>query len=102
MKINQNIESFISESVTKRPKSLLSSDFKMYVDDLFAKINGKSALIIGGAGTIGSFYIKALLKFKVAKLIVVDINENGLTELVRDLRSSSSGSEGFFPLTLIC
>ena len=46
-------------------------------------------MVIGGAGTIGSWYIKALLKFKVAKLIVVDINENGLTELVRDLRSST-------------
>jgi FlaA1/EpsC-like NDP-sugar epimerase len=45
-------------------------------------------LVIGGAGTIGSSYIKALLQFKPAKLVVVDINENGLTELVRDLRSS--------------
>jgi len=46
-------------------------------------------LVIGGAGTIGSYYIKAILKFNIAKLVVVDINENGLTELVRDLRSSS-------------
>jgi len=37
---------------------------------------------------IGSSYIKAILKFNIAKLVVVDINENGLTELVRDLRSS--------------
>lgn len=45
-------------------------------------------LVIGGAGTIGSNYIKCLLKFKPIKLVVVDINENGLTELTRDLRSS--------------
>lgn len=45
-------------------------------------------LVIGGAGTIGSNYIKCLLKFKPVKLVVVDINENGLTELTRDLRSS--------------
>ena len=45
--------------------------------------------MIGGAGTIGSSYIKAILKFKIRKLVVVDINENGLTELVRDLRSST-------------
>ncbi|MCF8360757.1 MAG: polysaccharide biosynthesis protein [Prolixibacteraceae bacterium] len=51
-------------------------------------MNGKNVLVIGGAGTIGSSYIKAILQFKIAKLIVVDINENGLTELVRDLRSS--------------
>jgi predicted HTH transcriptional regulator len=38
---------------------------------------------------IGSSYIKAILKFNIAKLVVVDINENGLTELVRYLRSST-------------
>ena len=53
------------------------------------KIKNKSFLIIGGAGTIGSNYIKQILRFKPIKIIVVDINENGLTELTRDLRSSS-------------
>jgi len=38
-------------------------------------------LVIGGAGTIGSFYIKAILKYRIASLVVVDINENDLTEL---------------------
>ena len=52
-------------------------------------LNGKKVLVIGGAGTIGSSYIKAILKFNVSRLVVVDINENGLTELVRDLRSST-------------
>lgn len=46
-------------------------------------------MVIGGAGTIGSSYTKAILKFNIVKLVVVDINENGLTELVRDLRSSA-------------
>ena len=46
-------------------------------------------LIIGGAGTIGSNYIKHVLQFKPSKLVVVDTNENGLTELTRDLRSSN-------------
>ena len=48
-----------------------------------------SILVIGGAGTIGSNYIKQILKFKPSKITVVDINENGLTELTRDLRSSN-------------
>ena len=52
-------------------------------------LHGKKVLVIGGAGTIGSYYIKALLKYRISKLVVVDINENGLTELVRDLRSST-------------
>ena len=49
----------------------------------------QNILIIGGAGTIGSSYIKQILKYKPAKITVVDINENGLTELTRDLRSSN-------------
>lgn len=53
------------------------------------KICNKNVLVIGGAGTIGSNYIKQLLKFKPRKITVVDINENGLTELTRDLRSSN-------------
>ena len=52
------------------------------------KIIGHKILIIGGAGTIGSSYIKQILKYKPSKITVVDINENGLTELTRDLRSS--------------
>jgi FlaA1/EpsC-like NDP-sugar epimerase len=51
-------------------------------------ILGFNILVIGGAGTIGSSYIKQVLKYKPSKIVVVDINENGLTELTRDLRSS--------------
>jgi FlaA1/EpsC-like NDP-sugar epimerase len=85
---NLNIDHFIETFVTKRKISLLKDDFKKYHFELEHKINNKSVLVIGGAGTIGSSYIKAILKFNIAKLVVVDINENGLTELVRDLRSS--------------
>ena len=53
------------------------------------KICNYNVLIIGGAGTIGSSYIKQILKYKPSKITVVDINENGLTELTRDLRSSN-------------
>ncbi|MDB4410305.1 polysaccharide biosynthesis protein [bacterium] len=45
--------------------------------------------MIGGAGTIGGSYVKQILKYKPSKICVVDLNENGLTELTRDLRSSS-------------
>jgi len=61
-----------------------------YQKEKFADlIMSKSIMIIGGAGTIGSNYIKEILKFKPARIVVVDINENGLTELTRDLRSSN-------------
>jgi len=89
MQTNINLDNFIKIFVTKRPQSLLTEDFQKYNTELRQRINGKNVLVIGGAGTIGSSYIKAILKFNIAKLVVVDINENGLTELVRDLRSST-------------
>ena len=51
-------------------------------------INSSKMLVIGGAGTIGSSYIKECLRFKPSLIVVVDVNENALTELTRDLRSS--------------
>ena len=89
MNIRPNLDEFIKSFVIKRNESLFNKDLLNFHNELSNKINFKSALVIGGAGTIGSFYIKALLKFKIEKLVVVDFNENGLTELVRDLRSSN-------------
>lgn len=89
MQFNLNLDNFIKIFVTKRPNSLLADDFNKYNTKLNSRINNKSVLVIGGAGTIGSSYIKAILKFQISKLVVVDINENSLTELVRDLRSST-------------
>lgn len=83
-----DIPKFIKQYITKRPNSLFSSDIEKYSSLLKEKIAGKNVLVIGGAGTIGSSYIKAVLNFKPAKLVVVDTNENGLTELTRDLRSA--------------
>ena len=65
-------------------------DLHTHQKELITAIEGKSVLVIGGAGSIGSSYIKALLPFKPKSLVVVDINENGLTELTRELRSTSA------------
>jgi FlaA1/EpsC-like NDP-sugar epimerase len=83
-----NLDKFIAEKIVKRPLGLLKEDLEKFNTQLHERIDGRSVLVIGGAGTIGSSYIRAILKFKVKRLYVVDINENGLTELVRDLRSS--------------
>jgi FlaA1/EpsC-like NDP-sugar epimerase len=83
-----NLQQFIKTHVTGRQDSLLQADLEKYDTELRQRIYGRNVLVIGGAGSIGSAYIKAILKFKIAKLVVVDIDENGLTELVRDLRSS--------------
>jgi FlaA1/EpsC-like NDP-sugar epimerase len=88
--LNFDLERFIREKVTRREQSLLADDFARYDAELHARIDGKRVLVIGGAGSIGSHYIKALLRFDVASLCVVDISENGLTELVRDLRSAGT------------
>jgi len=87
---NFNVDSFIQTHVTRRSKSLLADDLIRFDFDLKKRINDKKVLVIGGAGTIGSSYIKAILKYNIKSLVVVDINENGLTELVRDLRSSTN------------
>ena len=83
-----DIESFISNNITHRKESFLKKDLDNNFNILSSEIYKKSVLVIGGAGTIGSSYIKAILKFNPSKLFVVDINENGLTELTRDLRSN--------------
>ena len=71
-------------------KKFIKQDlFSNDLNRLEGNININTVLIIGGAGTIGSNYIKQILKYKPSKITVVDINENGLTELTRDLRSSS-------------
>ncbi|NUM30866.1 MAG: polysaccharide biosynthesis protein [Bacteroidetes bacterium] len=86
--MNFNIPNFINQNITFRNESLFKNDLLKNHQKLSNAIDNKNILVIGGAGTIGSSYIKALLKFKPDKLFVVDINENGLTELVRDIRSS--------------
>lgn len=88
--VDFDIERFVRKYVTKRPESLLKADFDKYSATMHAAIDGKKMLVVGGAGTIGSNYIKAALRsFRPAAMYVVDIDENQLTELTRDLRAGS-------------
>ncbi len=84
-----NLEQFISKYVTKRERSMFLSDIDKNREDLAKKIKGKSVLVIGGAGSIGSSFIRAILPFEPRTLVVVDTNENALAELTRDLRSTA-------------
>lgn len=83
-----NLYKFISDSVTFRQESMFVPDIEANREVLSREIEGKSVCVIGGAGSIGSSFIRAVLRFKPAKLIVVDLNENGLAELTRDIRST--------------
>jgi len=82
-----NIEDFIKKEITGREVSFFDTDLIENKSILKREIKGANVLVIGGAGTIGSSFIKELLHFEPGKVVVVDINENGLTELVRDCRS---------------
>ena len=84
-----NLDKFISESVTFRPVSMFEPDIKANAETLTREIKGKKVCVIGGAGSIGSSFIKAVLRFEPASVVVVDLNENGLAELVRDVRSTN-------------
>ena len=83
-----NLDKFISDSVTKRPVSMFAADIEANKDTLIKEIKGKSVCVIGGAGSIGSSFIKAVLRFEPKRVVVIDLNENGLAELVRDVRST--------------
>ena len=80
-----NMLSFIA---TGRNESLFKYDIDNNSDNLHTKIDGKRFLIIGGAGSIGSSTVRSLLQYSAQAIHVVDISENNLAELVRDLRGS--------------
>ncbi len=82
-----NLDTFINEKVINRSRSMFLNDIQEHREEFIQKIEGKSVLVIGGAGSIGSSFVKAILPFRPAALCVVDINENALAELTRDIRS---------------
>jgi FlaA1/EpsC-like NDP-sugar epimerase len=79
-----------------RKAPLLNADMKIYADQLNQIIEQSKFLVIGGAGSIGQAVVKEIFKRQPRKLHVVDINENNLTELVRDIRSSFGYIKGDF------
>ncbi len=83
-----NLQNFISRHVTERSESLFANDILVNSEQIRNEIENKRVLVIGGAGSIGSQFIKAVLPFRPSQLMVVDLSENGLAELTRDLRST--------------
>lgn len=84
-----NLDKFISNKITRRSISMFAEDIEANKEKLLSEIRNKSVCVIGGAGTIGSSFIKAILHFKPKSVVVIDLNENGLAELVRDVRSTA-------------
>lgn len=84
------------QKILGRDFGLFDLDIKRFDNDLTNAIMDKNFLVIGGAGTIGHAVTLEIFKRNPGKLHVVDINENNLTELVRDIRSSLGYIKGDF------
>ena len=79
-----------------RKNRLLSVDVNNNEKDLYATVQRSSFLVIGAAGSIGQAVTKEIFKRNPKKLHAVDISENNLVELVRDIRSSLGYINGDF------
>lgn len=79
-----------------RRELLFSSDVAKHEDELSAIVSSSKFLVLGGAGSIGQAVTKEIFKRSPQKLHVVDISENNLVELVRDIRSSFGYIDGDF------
>jgi FlaA1/EpsC-like NDP-sugar epimerase len=83
-------------SLLGREKELFQNDTSNHQEQLFKTVSKSSFLVLGGAGSIGQAVTKEIFKRKPQKLHVVDISENNMVELVRDIRSSFGYIEGDF------
>lgn len=79
-----------------RDKELFSIDVEAHNKDMFEIVSSARFLIIGGAGSIGQAVTKEIFKRNPKALHVVDISENNMVELVRDIRSTLGYIKGDF------
>lgn len=83
-------------SLIGRKEGLFTPDIEEHKQKLKEIIKSSSFLVLGGAGSIGQAVTKEIFKRNPAKLHIVDISENNLVELVRDIRSSFGYIDGDF------
>jgi len=83
-------------SLIGRDRELFDADISDHEQQLGEIVSNSRFLVIGGAGSIGQAVTKEIFKRKPQKLHVVDISENNMVELVRDIRSSFGYIEGDF------
>jgi len=79
-----------------RNKELFAEDVASHEKELSEEVSISRFLVIGGAGSIGQAVTKEIFKRNPKKLHVVDISENNMVELVRDIRSSLGYIDGEF------
>lgn len=79
-----------------RSEPLFADDIQRHEAELSARVEAGRFLVIGGAGLIGQAVCREIFKRRPRALHVVDISENNLVELVRDIRSTLGYIEGDF------
>ncbi len=79
-----------------REKELFNEDIQQNEKALSEIVSSSRFLVIGGAGSIGQAVTKEIFKRNPRKLHVIDISENNMVELVRDIRSSFGYINGDF------
>ena len=77
-----------------RDADLFNSDIAIHEQELTKLVQGSRFLVIGGAGSIGQAVTKEIFARSPKLLHVVDISENNMVELVRDIRSLLGYIEG--------
>jgi FlaA1/EpsC-like NDP-sugar epimerase len=82
--------------IVGRTRPLFDADVSAREAELKERIEGSRILVIGGAGTIGQAVVRELFKRDPRALHVVDISENNLVEVVRDIRSTLGYASGDF------
>ena len=73
---------------TGRERSLFAGDLDDHRADIGERLNGSRIAVVGAAGSIGFSTVRAILEFSPKTIALFDLNENGLVEVIRELRSS--------------
>ena len=95
------------ESISKHLKDVSIEDLlgrgevKLSQGEIRSYLRGKSVLVTGAGGSIGSQIVREIFKFKPSNLILVDVNENALYMLERDLDFEKSHSEEYEDINYI-
>jgi FlaA1/EpsC-like NDP-sugar epimerase len=79
-----------------RTEPLFDADIRRHEAELSAAVQAGRFLVIGGAGSIGQAVTREIFKRNARTLHVVDISENNMVELVRDIRSTLGYIDGDF------
>lgn len=94
-------DSALMARILGRSRSMFAEDVERHRPHLAQEVQGRRILVIGAAGSIGTAFVRQLVELAPAALHLVDLNENGLVEVVRDLRSGAYPSPADFRTSAI-